>query len=179
MGKNNSRFFIHGIAAAMALTMVYVIIVTAAQGFSHALATFSQLWYLMVPLIAGFGVQAGLFSYVHSLKSVSSKTVAASGGVSTVSMVACCAHHVTDVLPLLGLTALSLFLTQYQTFFIALGIFSNVIGITFMLGIIQDKRLYAKKSVFGSVMRYDMQKIRNTLIAVSMPVLAVIFMLAR
>ena len=60
------------------------------------------------------------------------KEIAATGGISATSMVACCAHHLVDVLPILGFSALFLFLAKYQLFFIILGITSNIIGIIFM-----------------------------------------------
>lgn len=170
---------IHGALAALALSAVYFAIVGAAQGFPHAAEEFAAIWYLMLPLVIGFGVQVGLFSYIHSsAKAVSSAGVATSGGVSTVSMVACCAHHLTDVLPLIGLTAFALFLTQYQNFFIVLGILSNIVGILFMLGIIQSKKLYRKKSFFGGIFMHDMKKLRNAAIAASVVILIAAFVMA-
>ncbi|MFA4820025.1 MAG: hypothetical protein WC613_03660 [Candidatus Aenigmatarchaeota archaeon] len=172
-----NKFIIHGIIASLALSSIYFAIVSIAQGFPHALEEFASIWYLMVPLIAGFGAQVGLFSYTHhSLKSLSSKGVAASGGVSTVSMIACCAHHITDILPLIGFTAFALFLTQYQNFFVILGILSNLIGIFFILGIIQSNRLYRKKSFFSGLFAYNMKKFRNALVVISVPILIISFL---
>ncbi len=48
-------------------------------------------------------------------------------------MVACCAHHLTEVLPILGLAGLSLFLTRYQIWFLGVGIASNFFGIIYLL----------------------------------------------
>ena len=58
---------------------------------------------------------------------------AANTGISSVSMVACCAHHLTDILPLLGLAGLSLFLTRYQTWLIGVGIISNFLGVVYLI----------------------------------------------
>ena len=63
--------------------------------------------------------------------------MATSGDVSAGSMAACCAHHITDVLPLLGLSGLAAFLASYQVLFILIGVLSNVVGITIMLETIQ------------------------------------------
>ena len=52
-------------------------------------------------------------------------------------MVACCAHHLSDILPLLGLSGMAIFLVRYQLFFIIIGVLSNVVGITIMLETIQ------------------------------------------
>mgnify|MGYP001564496844 CR=1 FL=1 len=172
-----NKFVFHGVIASLALSAIYLFIVSLSQGFSHAVEEFISIWYLMVPLIVGFGVQVGLFSYTHhSIKSLSSKGVAASGGVSTVSMIACCAHHITDVLPIIGFTALALVLTQYQNFFVILGILSNLIGIFFILGIIQSRKLYSKKSSFSGLFAYNMKKIRNAMIVISIPILIISFL---
>lgn len=90
---------------------------------------FQELWFLMLPLIAGFGVQVGLFSYIKFIsRSANNKMMAASSATSTVSMIACCAHHLTDVVPILGLSALSLWLVNFQTPLLVLGIASNAAG---------------------------------------------------
>jgi hypothetical protein len=48
-------------------------------------------------------------------------------------MVACCIHHVTDVLPVLGLSAAATFLTRYQRPFMLVGLVMNIVGILVML----------------------------------------------
>jgi hypothetical protein len=55
-------------------------------------------------------------------------------------MVACCAHHVADVLPILGLTAAAAFLAQYRLAFMLIGLGTTMIGIAFMLTIIVKER---------------------------------------
>jgi hypothetical protein len=55
-------------------------------------------------------------------------------------MVACCAHHVTDVLPILGLTAAAAFLAEYRQAFMLLGLGTTILGIIFMLGILIRER---------------------------------------
>ncbi|MBI2970948.1 MAG: hypothetical protein HYY37_00850 [Candidatus Aenigmarchaeota archaeon] len=180
--KRNNRamtFVLHGALASAALFMVYFLIVSVAQGTSHAFSQFASLWYFMTPLIIGFGFQMALFSYIHNMTAVSAKSVAAAGGVSTVSMVACCAHHVTDVLPLMGLTAVTLFLGKYQAFFIVLGIVSSVIGTLFMLSLIQEKRLYNAKTPFRSLFRHNITEIRNFALVAAVPVLIVAFLLIK
>jgi hypothetical protein len=55
-------------------------------------------------------------------------------------MVACCAHHVTDVLPILGLTAVATFLAGYQTLFMLVGLGNTLVGIAVMLAILVRAR---------------------------------------
>ena len=137
------HFFVGGVAAVL-LLMVYLGIITLAEGFEHALSQTSELWYWVMALAIGFGVQAGLFSFIRQSnrrRVGTTAAVGASGGVSAGSMVACCAHHLSDVLPFLGLAGLATFLANYQTFFIVTGVLSNVVGITIMLDTIQHHGL--------------------------------------
>jgi hypothetical protein len=154
-----------GSMAGVLLLIVYFLILTVANSFSHSIEQFKEMWYWIALLVTGFGIQAGLYTYIrlgikmkkHS--GVAATTVAAAGGVSTTSMIACCAHHLTDILPILGISAAVVFLNQYQNLFITLGVLSNLIGITLMLKIIQKHRLYIKeKGILPFIMKLDMQK---------------------
>lgn len=137
-----------GIGAAVLLLVVYMGIITWAEGLEHALEQTVMLWYWVVALAGGFGIQAGLFSFIRQglrqRKASASVSVATSGGVSAGSMAACCAHHLTDVLPLLGLSGLAAFFASYQLLFIVIGVLSNIVGITIMLETIQRHGLSQK-----------------------------------
>lgn len=97
-------------------------------------------------LIFGFGIQMGLFWLLRKGMHVSNQdrsdskiTSGTSTAVSGMAMVACCAHHAVDVLPILGLSAAALFLTQYQEQFLIFGVISNLIGIAMMLWFVTGK----------------------------------------
>ena len=170
------RAYINGFVAGAALLAVYALILGIAQGFSAALSTFFELWYLMVPLVVGFGVQVGLYSYVkHAARNMRKGTVVVSASVSTGSMVACCVHHLADVLPLLGLSAAALFATRYQVPFLAAGILSNIFGILFMLDLMQHQRLAPKKGFLGKLFRYDMKTVRDAVLVFAIIILALVF----
>ncbi len=126
---------IYGILSSMSLVTLYLIIVSFFQGINYAISRFVELWYLMTPLVIGFGIQFGLFTYIRNFMKMSSGTTGACGGISTTSMIACCAHHVTDIIPLLGASALGLFLLEYQPAFLIFGIVSNIAGITVMMNL--------------------------------------------
>jgi len=133
-----------GVAAGVLLLLVYAGTITLAQGLEHVLEETARLWYWVLPLAGGFGVHAGLFSFLRQSllkRRASTAGVAGSGGISAVSMVACCAHHLSDVLPLLGLSGLATLLVNYQLFFITVGLLSNAVGITIMLETIQHQGL--------------------------------------
>lgn len=143
-----------GVAAGISLLLFYFIVSSLLGGFAFAIENFQQLWYWMLPLIVGFGVQIGLFSYVKSeLHRKASASAAASTGISTGAMVACCAHHLADIAPFLGIAAAGVFLTKYQSAFLLLGVVSNILGITYMLGMLTTRiPKKAMKTIFYSLL---------------------------
>lgn len=126
-----------GLAGAAALIGLYLALVSWAQGPEHAL---ELLWgdRVFVGLIsAGFGSQVGLFVYLRLLqRAMARESVALAGAgtaTSSVSMIACCAHHLADVLPIVGLSGLAVFLVEVRTPLMLLGIATNLVGIVVML----------------------------------------------
>ena len=126
-----------GLLGALALLGLYLGIVTWAQGADHAL---ELLWSdrLFVGLIsAGFGTQVGLFTDLQLLqRAMARESVALAGAgtaTSSISMVACCAHHLADVLPIVGLSGLAVFLVEFRTPLMLLGIATNLVGVAVML----------------------------------------------
>lgn len=90
--------------------------------------------FLMGPLVLGFGLQVGLWQYLRLKKQkVGGTTVVAGGGTAGVSMIACCAHHLAEIVPILGLSALSIFVVKYQVQFLVLGVLTNLVGIFLMV----------------------------------------------
>lgn len=121
---------------SMALLAFYLGIITWAQGGSHALSQLTEDLWFIVPITVGFGTQVGLFVYLRALHAASKAGVAAtagSTGVSTSAMLACCAHHLADVLPILGLGGAAIFLNDVKTPLAASGIVLNAAGIAYML----------------------------------------------
>ena len=126
-----------GLLGALALVGLYLGIVTWAQGADHALELlWSDRWFVGL-ISVGFGTQVGLFTYLKFLqRAMARESVALAGAgtaTSSISMVACCAHHVADVLPILGLSGLAVFLVDFRTPLMLLGIATNLIGIAVML----------------------------------------------
>lgn len=126
------RSIVAGVVGGAALLGVYVAIISLAQGVDHA---FEQLATdaLFVGLIAaGFGIQIALFAELRTLDRrhrASAAVTAVGTGTSAAAMLACCAHHVVDLLPLVGLSAAAVFLDAYKTPLFLVGIGMNLIGI--------------------------------------------------
>jgi copper chaperone CopZ len=137
-----------GPLAALALLGLYLGLITLAQGWDHALEQFDiDLWFVLA-LAAGFGTQVGLFTYLRALHAriaAGGVGMAASTGTSTAAMLACCAHHLSDVLPILGVSGAAVFLGAYQTPLLWVGLAMNLAGIAYLLW--QIHGLHAKPGV--------------------------------
>jgi len=136
-----------GLAGAGFLTLLYLGLVSWAEGFQHAVDLFWEDRWIVLPIILGFGLQTALYVILKKRLFVpvthtgpSGALTGASGGMSTAAMVACCAHHVTDVLPVLGLTAAATFLAEYRIAFMLAGLGMTLIGIVVMLVILFKER---------------------------------------
>ncbi len=136
-----------GLAGAAFLIALYFGIVSWAESPQHALDLFWEQRRIVFPLILGFGVQAALYTILKlrlfipvAAPGPSGAITGTGGATSTLAMVACCAHHVTDVLPILGLTAAATFLAEYQTTFMLVGLGTTLAGIAVMLFILIRER---------------------------------------
>ena len=136
-----------GLVGALFLTGLYFGIVSWAESPQHAIDLFWDDRWIVLPIILGFGVQVGLYTILKKRLFVpvattgpSGPLMGAGGTTSTMAMVACCVHHVTDVLPILGLTAAATFLAQYRIAFMLVGLGTTVLGILIMLYILFKER---------------------------------------
>ena len=135
-----------GTLGALGLFALYLTIVTVAQGWQHAVELFKQDAWLVIPIMIGFGVEVGLYTYLRGVMRRGSRQskmmMGAGGGTSTAAMVACCAHHVADVLPLLGLSAAASFVAAYKIPFMLIGLAMNLIGIVVIVRAIRREQRY-------------------------------------
>ena len=126
-----------GLAGAATLFAFYFLLLALLAGsWWHPIDDLLEFKYWIGTLVAGFGIQVGLFHHIRSiarLKGHGGKTVAVGTGTSTTAMIACCAHHLADVLPIIGFAGVALFLSEYKTVFMAIGILSNIGGIILMI----------------------------------------------
>jgi len=124
-----------GVFASMLLLGAYFLVLTLVSGWEFARTQFATFWYFVLALTVGFGVQIGLYSYLRRITShadASGKVVTVAGATSTGAMISCCAHYVTNVLPVLGATGVVALLAQYQVGLFWVGLAFNIAGILYV-----------------------------------------------
>ncbi len=137
-----------GATGAAGLVALYVGLISLAQGFGHAIDQLRADLPFVLAIAVGFGTQVGLFielRAIHSRHRASGALTAASAGAGTAAMLACCAHHLVDVLPLLGLSAAVVFLADYRTPLIALSLGMNALGV-----VVIGRQLIVARRAYGS-----------------------------
>lgn len=130
------RPIIYGLVSALILIGLYWFIVGLISGQEFAVAQFSSYWYFFVGLAVGFGVQIGLYTYLKKLISVeksSGRVVAVSGATSTVAMLACCAHYLANILPVIAAAGIISLIGQYQIELFWIGLVFNLLGIGYIV----------------------------------------------
>lgn len=91
-----------------------------------------QDWWLLAPIVVGFGIQVALtveLRHRHRAAHLLATTGTATGA-STVGMVACCAHHLADLLPVIGATGVAATLFDWRVPIMLAGIVINAVAIT-------------------------------------------------
>jgi copper chaperone CopZ len=143
-----------GIFAAAGLVAFYLGLLTLVSDWDSALMQLEDSRWWVLALSVGLGIQVALYTLLRrNLQKQAIKgagtSLAASGGMSSGSMAACCAHFVVPILPVLGLPVLSAAaatLAEYQNWLFLAGVLSNLVGITVMLRILHRNGLISKRS---------------------------------
>lgn len=106
------------------------------------------IFVYLIPIAVG--IQMGLFRYHRNITTGktggSEKMGMAGSATSSLTMVACCLHHVSDLLPAVGfILATSSFLIQYKDAIITIGLLANMIGSAYIArAILKDKAIIAE-----------------------------------
>jgi len=132
---NRGPVWVWGLFGAVLITTVfYLVQIVGMQSWSAPISFMLDQWYLVLPLILGFAIQAGLFRAIHLLASHGGgATMATSGSVSGGSMLACCMHNLVPLFPILGISGLAGFFAAYQTEVFIVSIVITYIGVIYML----------------------------------------------
>jgi hypothetical protein len=126
------RSIFAGLLGAAVLLGIYLGIISFAQGATHAVDQLATDAVFVGLISAGFGTQVALFVELRTVDRrhrASAAVTAVGTGTSAAAMLACCAHHLVDLLPILGLSAGAVFLNAYKTPLFVIGIGMNVIGV--------------------------------------------------
>jgi len=131
-----------GVIASLAMSLFYLLIMLLTMTPQEVWLNFLASWYLLVIIIIGFGVQVGLWVFLRQklTRHHAAAMSGASGTMSGTAMVACCAHHLADVLPVLGLSGAAVLLGQYQKPFLILGASINLLGVAYMLRLLRKHK---------------------------------------
>jgi YHS domain-containing protein len=130
-----------GAIAIVGLLGFYLGMITVAQGWDHAIQQLVDDRWFIGAIALGFGTQVGLYTHLRGLHTHSGVGgVAASTGTSAAAMLACCTHHLADVLPIVGVAGAAVFLNTYKTPLLWMSIVMNGTGIAYLLWKIQRHR---------------------------------------
>lgn len=123
-----------GALGAVALASFYVVVVGGVGGLAHLGRQTADDWPWLLLILAGFGTQIALVVELrrrHRLRDAVTRSATGGGGsASAVGMVACCAHHVADLAPIIGASGLAAFLTDYRIPIMLAGILVNALGVS-------------------------------------------------
>ncbi|MBE8539891.1 hypothetical protein [Geoglobus acetivorans] len=162
------RRIVYGFISSILLLVFYASINYLAGGTEAVYWNFRNYLPYIAVIDAGFGIQIALYTHIRSFGK--SCNAVASTPVTAGSMVACCLHHVTDFIPFAGV-GLGLFLSQYTELFFLIGAASSVVGVAWMLSIVQRWNLYSEDALLSKLMVVDYLKMRNALLVLSAAVL--------
>src|SRR3989344_7552579 len=114
------------------ITLSFLVISLLSKSVSYALEQMVSLKYYILPLALGFGLQVTLFIMIKEKVKESAALVTSTGAISSGTMIACCAHHLTEALPFLSVGGLSLFFFNYQEELLILSIALNWVSVLYM-----------------------------------------------
>ncbi len=138
--------FVFGAGIGILVILFNISIASLAEGsFEKGYQVFlsNGVFVYLIPLAVG--IQMGLFRHHRNITAGSiagsDRMGMAGSATSSLAMVACCLHHVSDLLPAIGFVlAASTFLIQYKNTIILIGLLANVVGSAYIAkAILNDK----------------------------------------
>ena len=119
-----------GAGAAGALAGFYVAVLASSGGWEHLVDQARTDWWLLAPIVLAFGTQVALSVELrHRHRAHHLATTGAGTGASAVGMVACCAHHLVDLVPLLGAAGIAGFLFDWRIPLMVAGLGINLAAV--------------------------------------------------
>jgi hypothetical protein len=148
---SSPRAYLLGVLASFAIVGIYLGMNTLTSDWYFARVQFIDYRWWIISLAIGLGIQVTLYTSFRAhlrgqKKTAANSSMAASGGVSVVAMMACCSHYLATVIPLLGVSFLSATavasLAQYQPYFFLAGIVSCLLGIGLMVRMMRKHGMF-------------------------------------
>lgn len=136
-----------GSGGAAVLAAFYAVVLIWASGIDHLSSQAGADWPFLVAIIGGFGVEVGMLAELrrrrrnHHLQAVAGT----GAGASATGMIACCAHHLADLTPIVGVSGAATFLSSWRTEFMVVGVTINAVGVAVLF-----RRLRGSYPVAGS-----------------------------
>ncbi|MFA4845214.1 MAG: hypothetical protein WC654_01500 [Patescibacteria group bacterium] len=127
--------YLWGVGGAFCITSIfYLVQALGMQSLEAPVGFMLDRWYLVAPLIVGFGIQVGVFRAIHLLaRHGGGGTMAASGSISSGTMLMCCMHNLVLLFPILGVSGLAVFFSTYQTQVFLVSIVVSYFGVGYMI----------------------------------------------
>ncbi|GAB4585626.1 hypothetical protein [Nocardia sp. IFM 10818] len=121
-----------GVVGAAVLGAFYGVVVGWVGGVEHLGQQAVADWPWLLAILAGFGTQIALFLELRRrrrLQQAMRATAGTGAAASAVGMVACCAHHIADLAPVIGASGAAVFLTEFRVPIMSAGIAVNAVGV--------------------------------------------------
>ena len=143
--------FVFGAAIGILVILFNISIASLAEGSlrkGYEVFLTNGIFVYLIPLAVG--IQMGLFRYHRNMTTAnlagSEKMGMAGSATSSLTMVACCLHHVSDLLPTVGfILAASSFLIRYKDAIIIIGLLANMAGSAYIArAILKDRAILAE-----------------------------------
>lgn len=152
--------YLIGSLAMVAIVGIYLGMNTLTADWYFAKMQFSEYRWWIIALAIGLGIQVTLFTRFRAQlreakMRAANSSMAATGGVSTAAMMACCSHYLAAVLPTIGVSFLSASavasLEQYQAYFFLAGVISSLFGIGLLLRMMEKHGMVRTGTLKGVI----------------------------
>ena len=165
-----NKHYILGFIASILMFTTYFGVMLIFNPLVYVIEDLISKFVLISLIVVSFGIQVGLFTYIRNfnkLSSLSRGQTAMSGGVSSTSMLVCCLHHVTELIPLIGISAFTIFLVKYQLLFLYIGVLFSILSIINLVLHIKKYHLFNDKSILNNFSEVTFLRYRNIYVIVS------------
>ncbi len=151
--KSNGYPILLGLFGFIFMIAFYFGVISLFESFDYAIRKFKTSGVLIVLLSLGFAYQIFLHVYMNQvLKRKSNKIVTATSGVASgTAMVFCCLHHVTDLIPIAGISLFGVLSPSFESVWMTVGLSINVIAIHFLFSHMKKHQAYSEDSYFRLV----------------------------